>query len=114
MNSIATENKPIIIIGAGGHSKVVIDTLEKLNCTIIGIVAPDVDVGTLYCGIKILGDDEILSSYSAKEIILVNAIGVVPKKPHRWNVADKFRKLGFPFRAPAESYLYHALQSQCE
>lgn len=51
----------IIIIGASGHAKVVIDNIEKeLKYNIIGLVDPLLRNGSEFFGYKILGKDEDL------------------------------------------------------
>jgi len=53
-------NKPIIILGAGGHAKVVAEALRLSGREFIGFVAPDVEAGTTFFGSKLLGDDSIV------------------------------------------------------
>ncbi|VAW70945.1 4-amino-6-deoxy-N-Acetyl-D-hexosaminyl-(Lipid carrier) acetyltrasferase, partial [hydrothermal vent metagenome] len=94
---INPDNKPVIILGAGGHAKVLINMLNLVGRPIIGIVDPFREVGFLLQDIKVLGDDNIISSYSSAEIELVNGIGALPDKNIRWLLADKHRKQGFKF-----------------
>jgi UDP-perosamine 4-acetyltransferase len=89
--------KPVIILGAGGHAKVLADALKLSGREILGFVTPDTDVGMNYCGKKVLGDDSIIEQYSADEIELVNGIGALPTKNLRWLLADKMRKQGYKF-----------------
>ena len=51
-------DKPVVIIGAGGHAKVVKAALELSGRNVLGFVTPDTQVGTEFCGKKILGDEE--------------------------------------------------------
>lgn len=89
--------KPVIILGAGGHAKVLIDILLMLNREIIGIVGPQKPAGTEFSGIKVLGNDEEISKYSPKEIELVNGIGSIPGKNTRWQITEEMEKKGFIF-----------------
>lgn len=53
--------KNIIIFGAGGHAKVIIDLIEASNIfTIIGIMDNKLSKGSVFCGYPILGLDESL------------------------------------------------------
>ena len=54
----------VIGLGAGGHSKVIIDILETSSSyTIYGLLDPDKNKhGTYICGIPVLGDDSLLDN----------------------------------------------------
>lgn len=65
--------KPIIILGNGGHSKVLIDILMLQNRTIIGFTAPTEEENEF--GIPYLGNDEMVFEYDMREVELVNAMG---------------------------------------
>jgi hypothetical protein len=49
--------KPVIILGAGGHAKVLIDALQQLKSPILGITDPRSEIQMLM-GIPVLGDDD--------------------------------------------------------
>ena len=52
----------VVLLGAGGHCKVVIDILGN-SCEIAGITDIDPDKhGKIFHGYKVLGDDNILRS----------------------------------------------------
>ena len=91
------KNKPIIIIGAGGHAKVVASVLKLSGRTILGFVAPDLKKGSDLFGKKILGDDEEVNRYKSDEIELANGIGSISGKDERWKLIDKIRKQGYKF-----------------
>jgi sugar O-acyltransferase (sialic acid O-acetyltransferase NeuD family) len=64
----------VIVIGAGGHSKVVISTLLELDFNIIGILDDDEKkLGTKFCGVPILGTIELITKGNFPNAIL--AIG---------------------------------------
>ena len=89
--------KPLIIIGAGGHAKVITDALKISGREILGFVTPDLEIGTEFLGEKVLGDDEVIKQYSLDEIELANGLGSLPRKNLRWQLADKMRKQGYKF-----------------
>ena len=89
--------KPIVIIGTGGHSKVVLDILQKRGLEILGFISPEYKKGSLFCGYKILGDDEIIDSFISSDIGLANGIGFIAKNKKRKIVAKKFRDKGYHF-----------------
>ena len=89
--------RPVIILGAGGHAKVVADVLKLSGYKVIGLITPDELEGSICFRIKVLGNDDVLDSYSVKEIFLANGIGSLPRKNLRWNLAMKFKDKGFEF-----------------
>ncbi|MDD4975467.1 MAG: acetyltransferase [Bacteriovorax sp.] len=67
---------PIIVVGSGGHAKVVIDIIEQIgNYKIVGITTNDLNIGSSFFGYPILGTDDILPDYKKKGIRKI-AIGV--------------------------------------
>lgn len=94
--SIST-SKPIILIGAGGHSKVIIELLRLSKYKIIGVVDQTKNKGELICGIPILGSDKEINNYPSSKIELVNAVGSIPGHNDRSKISNKFRKLGYSF-----------------
>jgi UDP-perosamine 4-acetyltransferase len=89
---------PVLIIGGGGHAKVLIEALKLRSTTILGIIDADsTRVGTEVSGIRIIGDDSVLSGYKAEKVLLVNGIGSVKVPKTRSSVFEKFRVQGFSF-----------------
>lgn len=63
--------KKTIVIGAGGHARVVCDILlQNKDYEIAGLIAPHTQEG--FFGLKVLGDDSILPSLYQRGI--TNAI----------------------------------------
>ena len=91
------KNKPVIILGTGGHAKVVADALKLSGREILGFVTPDLEIGTEFCGKKILGDDLVINQYAPDTVELVNGVGSLPKKILRWQLAEKMRIRGCSF-----------------
>ena len=95
MNS--KKKNSVIIIGAGGHAKVLLETLKLIKWNVIGLIAKDVVKGDILYGIKVLGDDQAIQFFSPDEVCLVNGIGSLPGNMLRWKLANKFRNKGFSF-----------------
>lgn len=89
----------IIIIGAGGHSKVLIDCLQKQeNVHVIGIL----DINPAWhnketLGVKVLGGEEKLVEFPPGAVQLVNAIGSIDISLKRKMIYQKFKKSGYQF-----------------
>lgn len=91
-------NKPIIIIGAGGHARVLINMLRLNNENIVGIIDKAYDSEcTDILGVKIIGDEQKLLAFHPDEIELVNGIGAMPGKLLRHELADSYQTRGYRF-----------------
>lgn len=88
---------PIIILGAGGHAKVVAEALIQAGLEIKGLTSPDKNQNATFFGLKVLGTDEILSTFSPSEVMLANGIGALPGGKLRWQLAKRMREKGFMF-----------------
>lgn len=88
--------KPNIIIGGGGHAKVLIEVLRLLQLPVLGIVDPSPTL-TSVLGIPVLGDDLLLERYSPDEIILVNGLGSLEPESLRMILFKKYKDRGFNF-----------------
>ncbi|MET3697642.1 UDP-perosamine 4-acetyltransferase [Bacillus oleivorans] len=89
------KEKPLIIIGNGGHSRVLVDILQLQKRDIIGFVAPDHEVNPYQ--IPYLGKDNNILEYSPKEIELINAIGSVTNTDLRKNLFEYFKSKNYSF-----------------
>ena len=86
-----------LVLGAGGHAKVVAEVLHLTGVVIDGFVTPDMKVGSDFFHATIIGcDDDVLESRS-DEIMLFNGIGSLPNNTLRWRVAEKMRGYGYTF-----------------
>lgn len=87
----------IIVLGAGGHAKVVINVLLNCDVKILGLIAcqPFADTDWPFPHIKILGDDEILDGYLCNDLKLVNAVGSIKI---RYNLFNYYKACGYTFK----------------
>ena len=90
-------DKPVIILGSGGHAKVVEDTLRLLGRQVLGFVTINNQSLKKILNIHFLGDDSILDKYSNIDVDLANGIGSIPYDVTRWDVAKRMRNKGFSF-----------------
>jgi len=90
--------KPIIILGAGGHAKVLIDALQRQSANILGITDTDPELhGTDVMGIPIIGDDNSILQYGVNDIMLVNGLGKVNFSNKRMQMYHTFKEWGYIF-----------------
>lgn len=87
----------ILVLGGGGHARVVIDALRQLSRVPFGIIDPNLRAGSEVYGIPVLGGDEVVASYHPDDVELVNAVGSTHLPFRRRNLFDRFAKLGYKF-----------------
>lgn len=91
--------KPVIIIGAGGHARVLHEVLFLKGTAILGHTdikeKSEAQEGT----ITFLGDDNIIDGFSPDDVNLVNGLGSVSLPIHRNDVYTRWRKKGYHFAA---------------
>jgi sugar O-acyltransferase (sialic acid O-acetyltransferase NeuD family) len=89
---------PVIVIGCGGHSKVLLDTLKALNIQILGAVDADPSKnGSKILGISVMGSDDWLLKHPPTNVRLVNGLGGVSSTRIRKEIFEKFKKRGYSF-----------------
>lgn len=91
--------KPVIILGSGGHARVLLGMLRRLEIEIVGIVDPNRSAGSDYLGTRILGGDTEVMNYSNRQIELVNGVGSLPgDKGLRRKLYERFAEAGYRFK----------------
>ena len=91
-------NVPLIILGAGGHARVIIDALLPSGRAIVGIVDNNPALeGRLIMGVPIIGDDQVVLRQSPQQVELVNGLGAIRSMQPRQSLWDKFKNLGYHF-----------------
>lgn len=91
-------NKPVIILGGGGHAKVLIDALRRSGVEIVGVADPGLKIGEPGpLGTIVMGDDEMIAEQDPARIELVNGIGSVSNTRLRREVYGRFKAQGYRF-----------------
>ena len=81
--------KPFLILGAGGHAGVLIETLLELEAEILGLIDSNKTLGEKQFGIEVIGNDERIKDFDKEKILLVNGIGSMPKQGQRKTIGIK-------------------------
>jgi len=90
----------IIIIGSGGHGKVVKDLAEQLNHKVIAVCDPsDTNKDSAFWkGIKFHKNESELKRYDIKEVFIVNGLGHMAENSSlRNDIFVMLRKIGYIF-----------------
>lgn len=90
--------KKVIVIGSGGHAKVVIDILQEMeDVEIVGITSTSLDAGSLFFNYPVIGDDCKLVEYSNADYIIAIGLGGYRDNNLRAHVYNYVKGLGFNF-----------------
>lgn len=93
-------NKPLIVLGGGGHASVLVDLLATQGREIIALVCPgDIAERAVFNDIRHLRKDDDVLRFSPDSILLVNGIGFMPNSSLRHSLYEKFSKLGYQFES---------------
>lgn len=92
--------KPVVVLGAGGHSKVIIEALRLCDASILGIA----DKGTkttddFFSNFTMLDDASLADNYKPDDIDLVIGVGSLPGYSLRAKLYKRFSDLGYQFRS---------------
>jgi len=88
-------NESVILIGAGGHAKVLVDVLLLKSINILGVT--DKSKKSEFCGLPIIGNDDVILTYDPKTIYLVNGVGSIGDNAVRKEIHTYFTEKGYRF-----------------
>lgn len=90
----------IVVLGGGGHGRVVIDALFAAGNDVAGVVDPDPAVAArLPRGVPYLGGDDVLASADRAAVVLAMGVGAVDVPRRRRSIFERYRDMGFRFVA---------------
>lgn len=87
---------PAIVIGGGGHAKVLVSTLLLQGRRLLGFVDPKPLLAPLL-GIAHLGDDSAVFLHAPDQVLLVNGVGSISSTVLRRAVYENFRERQYLF-----------------
>ncbi len=91
---------PLIVIGAGGHARVVADLARAAGFEVTGFLDPAPTLrGAEVDGLPVLGDDAYLASATPGSVLLANGVGGAGKPEIRRTVFLRFAEAGHVFPA---------------
>jgi sugar O-acyltransferase (sialic acid O-acetyltransferase NeuD family) len=96
--------KPVILMGSGGHARVLLDILNRLSQPILGFTDLPKQRNNLspaFLNLPMLGTDEEIFNYPPDAIHLVNGLGMIPGPGifRRRDIYQKFKHYGYTFPA---------------
>ena len=88
-----------VVLGAGGHGRVLVDLLHRLGEPVpAAVLDPDEDLhGTKVLDVPVRGADELLSEFAPADYVLVNGVGSVRSTRPRRDLYLHHRDRGYRF-----------------
>ena len=90
-------NRPVIIVGGGGHATVVADVLQLQGYSVLGYTDIDSEKGCLPPTIPFLGNDQAIFEHQPASILLANGLGSVRSTAGRRKIYEYFANAGYQF-----------------
>lgn len=90
--------KKIVLIGGGGHCKVVISILKKLDSFEISGIVDNYKAGSLISGIKIIGtDNDLRDIYKSGIHNALITVGSIKDNTKRYRLFNMAKEIGYKF-----------------
>ena len=87
-----------IVLGGGGHARVLIEVLKLRRQEIAGICDPALDPADAGPGaLPVLGGDEAVHGYDPRAVLLVNSLGSAGDTAQRRSIFDSFAGASYRF-----------------
>ena len=96
MTQASDAQLPLILIGGGGHARVLISTLLQLRRHVLGFANIDDSIRELL-GLPWIGNDDAVLDHDPEQVLLVNGVGSVASVSSRLRVYEHFRARGYNF-----------------
>lgn len=88
----------VVILGAGGHAKVLLDALRAQGVIVVGVVDPELaESATGWRELAVIGNDDTLLDLDPIGFKIVNGVGSLPGNNLRHKLFQKFKSAGFEF-----------------
>jgi UDP-perosamine 4-acetyltransferase len=88
---------PVIVLGAQGHAKVVLDVLRECGFEVLGFVTREAGEKGELAGVASLGGEQALERYAPDEVMLANGVGGIGPTSSRRGVFERMRARGYRF-----------------
>lgn len=96
----ANHMRPVVLLGAGGHARVLLALMRAAGYTVLGVCDPGLaaDGTSSWEGLDVLGDDARLAAhFGPEEIVLALGVGQLSASMLRERLYTHWRARGFNF-----------------
>lgn len=99
MRAVETPGLPLVMVGAGGHAKVLQALALAAGHSVAGVCDPQLagQGQSHWRGLPVLGGDEALEQFDPATVGLINGIGQLVRSQARQDVYRRLRRAGFDF-----------------
>jgi sugar O-acyltransferase (sialic acid O-acetyltransferase NeuD family) len=94
---MSEEELPLLLLGAGGHAKVLVSSILRTSQIILGVVTPELTAGSNYLGLPVIGEDGDIAVYAPRDVLLINGVGSLPGQQRRCSLYKTMRARGYRF-----------------
>ncbi len=94
---VSAQTHPVIVMGGGGHARVLLDLLSLIGAKVLGVTTFDGKGEPPLPDIAILGNDDVILNHSPTDVALVNAVGYARASDLRKEIQEKFLLRGYRF-----------------
>jgi UDP-perosamine 4-acetyltransferase len=92
------KRRKLLLLGAGGHAKVVLDALFSSGSKPVACLDPDPKLkGDTFSGVPIQGGEELIGAFPSSKYDLINGVGAPRDNQRRKEVFERFRSQGYEF-----------------
>jgi len=89
-----------ILLGAGGHAKVVLSLARALGWDVVGVCDPALTAALdpqEWHGVRVLGTDAALAAFDVSTVVLLNGVGQIPGSGVRERLFEEWSARSFRF-----------------
>lgn len=96
---MSTAARPIVLLGAGGHARVLVALARAVNHPVLGVCDPSLaaDGVSRWEGLDVLGDDRVLERLLPDSVVLMLGIGQQARGDLRERIYNAWRARGYDF-----------------
>ncbi|TGN39927.1 acetyltransferase [Marinobacter confluentis] len=93
--------RPSILLGAGGHARVVLELAIACGASVKGVCDPELSGRgvSLWHTVPVLGGDDYLNGVTPEDVWILNGIGMMPGSGVRHSIFQRLSQAGFEFPA---------------
>lgn len=93
-----SEALPMILLGSGGHARVLLDVLRLRGRRVLFAVDADAAThGRSVAGIVVRGGDDLVQEYAPDQVLLVHGVGSVRQCESRCQLFERMKSRGYGF-----------------
>ncbi len=98
MDQTAQSPERHVILGAGGHARVLCDLLRSAGKTVVAFSDSSPSrAGTVICGLPVIAEADLAATFSPGAVLLVNGVGGVRDMSARQAIFEQFQQRGYRF-----------------